>query len=152
MLGKLDQEEIEQLLRTSLVARIGCNDGEKTYVVPVSFVYEGNSLLCHSRDGLKISMMRRNPEVCIEIDDIRDYHHWRCIIAWGIYEELTEEKDQEYAQQFFSELMLRQKTADTAPSPEVQSDRARLDTPEYIPSIFYRIHLQKITGRYEQPL
>jgi len=150
MLGKLSPEEIDQMFRNNMIGRIGCNDGNITYVVPVSYLYDNNVLLCHSRDGMKIEMMRRNPEVCFEVDEIRDYNHWRCIIAWGVYEELTEEEDIEYARQFFTDYMLRMKTSETTSPPDQQQERFHDVKPDYLPAIYYRIHLRKVTGRFEQ--
>lgn len=151
MLGQLTPEEMEELLRSQMVGRIGCNDGNMTYVVPVSYLYDQGVLLCHSRDGLKIEMMRRNPNVCFEVDDIKGYDHWQSVICWGIYEELTEEEDIAYARQFFNDYMLEMKTEETAAPPHLQEERFRGAQPEYIPAIYYRIHLQKITGRFERP-
>jgi len=152
MLGQLDPDEIEELLRNNMIGRIGCSDEGLTYVVPVSYLYDNNTILCHSRDGMKIAMMRRNPNVCFEVDEIRDFNNWRSVIAWGVYEELTEDEDIEYAQQFFTDYMLQMKTEATAPPPHLQEDRFREQMPDYVPAIYYRIHLQKITGRYERPL
>jgi len=150
MLQELTNEEIGALLRNNEIGRIGCNDGEKTYVVPISYVFDNNSLLCHSRDGMKIEMMRRNPEVCFEVDEIRDYNNWSCVIAWGTYEELTDEKDIEYARKFFSEYMLKQQTSESALPPHTQEERYHDVKPDYVPAIYYRINLSKVTGRYER--
>lgn len=152
MLGQLSAEEMENMLQKNFIGRIGCNDGEKTYVVPVSYRYKNNTLLCHSRDGMKIEMMRRNPEVCFEVDEIKDYTHWRCIIAWGTYDEITEEKEIEQAQQYFVDYLLSLKTSETALPPDTQQDRYHSGKPEYSPAIYYRIHLKKITGRFEHSL
>ena len=152
MLGELTQEEIGEMLNNNSVGRIGCNDGDITYVVPVSYVLEQTGILCHSKDGMKIQMMRRNPEVCFEVDDIRDYTHWTSVIAWGTYEELTTDEDIAYARQFFSEYMLEQKTTETTLPPHTQEERYHDVKPEYIPAIYYRIRFHKATGRYEKAM
>ena len=97
-------------------------------------------------------MMRRNPEVCFEIDQVRDYSNWRCVIAWGTYQELTEDEDIEYARQFFSEYMLQLKTSESTSPPHLQEERFHHTKPDYVPAIYYRIHLHKITGRFERGL
>jgi len=150
MLGQLSPEEMEELLQKNMIGRLGCTDGQLVYVVPVSYLFDNNTLLCHSRDGLKIEMMRRNPNVCFEVDEIRDYNNWRSVIAWGVYEELTEEKDIEYARQFFTEYMLQMKTEEAAVPPHLQQERFHNTKPDYVPALYYRIHLSKITGRYER--
>lgn len=88
MLGDLRADEIEQLLSEECVARIGCHADGMTYVVPVTYCYDGEAIYAHSRDGLKLQMMRRNPDVCIEVDRMTDLSNWRSVIAWGRFEEL----------------------------------------------------------------
>ena len=88
MRGTLSPDEIEELLRTETVARLGCHAEGRTYVVPVTYVYDGTGLLIQSADGTKIRMMHRNPQVCVEIDRIDDLANWRSVIAWGHFAQL----------------------------------------------------------------
>lgn len=55
-------------------------------MVPITYAYDGESLLGHSADGLKLRMMRRNPVVCVEIDHMDDLANWRSVIAQGRFE------------------------------------------------------------------
>ena len=48
MIGKLNNEEIEEFLKENVLGRIGCHDKGKTYVVPVSYVYDGKYIIVHS--------------------------------------------------------------------------------------------------------
>ena len=41
MLGELNRSQIDEILESQAVGRIGCHAGGKTYVVPVTYVYEG---------------------------------------------------------------------------------------------------------------
>ena len=34
-------------------------------------------------------MMRANPFVCFEVEDIDDLANWHSVIAWGVFEELA---------------------------------------------------------------
>lgn len=88
MLGTLDHDQIDRVLQACAVGRIGVHSQGRTYVVPVSYVYDGDAIYGRSADGLKIRMMRANPEVCFEVDDIDDLANWRSVITWGTYEEL----------------------------------------------------------------
>lgn len=88
MLGTLDRDQIDRVLQACAVGRIGVHSQGRTYVVPVSYVYDGNAIYGRSADGLKIRMMRANPDVCFEVDDIDDMANWRSVIMWGTYEEL----------------------------------------------------------------
>lgn len=89
MLGQLTPEEIEALLQSQPVGRIGCFANGRSYVVPVSYAYDGRRIIGHSAAGLKIEMMRENPSVCFEVEDIEDLANWRSVVAWGTFSELS---------------------------------------------------------------
>ena len=64
-----DKKEIEQIFEDAQVCRLGMFDGEKTYIVPLSFGYEKDTLYFHSAlTGRKIDILKKNPNVCFEID------------------------------------------------------------------------------------
>ena len=48
MLGELTEKEIEEVLTTNVVGRIGCSSGQRIYVVPVTYVYDGESVIGHT--------------------------------------------------------------------------------------------------------
>lgn len=152
MLGILNENEIAEVLQNNIVCRIGCNDGERTYVVPVSYVFMGDHILCHSYQGMKIEMMRAAPAVCFEVDEIRDYSNWRCVIVWGLYEELSDEKDIAEARQYFSDEMLEMKVSETALPPESLPDRWHNRAPGQRVSIYYRIRFTEVSGRFERAM
>ena len=58
MLGELTAAQIEDLLRTEVIARLGCISDGRVYVVPVSYVYDGTYVWGHGMDGAKLSAMR----------------------------------------------------------------------------------------------
>lgn len=87
MLGELTDEQIEHVLRTEVVARLGCLDGGRIYVVPVCYVYDGTHLYGHSMDGAKLRAMRANPGVCVEVEHVDDLSNWQSVVGWGRFEE-----------------------------------------------------------------
>ncbi|MCE9579081.1 MAG: pyridoxamine 5'-phosphate oxidase family protein [Deltaproteobacteria bacterium] len=88
MLGELSAEQIEDVLRTGMVGRIGLHADGRTYVVPVTYVYDGAAVIGHTGVGLKVRMARANPAVCFEVDAFENMANWRSVIAWGRFEEL----------------------------------------------------------------
>ena len=61
--------EIEEILRKALVCRLGLTDGNRPYIVPLSFGFINNNLYFHSApEGKKIEMLRKNSKVCFEFD------------------------------------------------------------------------------------
>jgi nitroimidazol reductase NimA-like FMN-containing flavoprotein (pyridoxamine 5'-phosphate oxidase superfamily) len=64
-----DRNIIDSVLRKSLVCRIAMYDGEMPYVVPLSFGYDGKNIYLHSaKDGRKIDILKRNPNLCFEFE------------------------------------------------------------------------------------
>lgn len=95
MLGELDKAEIERILQTQQIGRLGVTDGERVYIFPVCYGYDGASLYLVSRLGLKVQLMRVHPEVCLEVELIESPAHWRTVMVHGRFEEvaLPEERD-----------------------------------------------------------
>lgn len=61
--------EIDAILSRAPVCRLGLSVGDRPYVVPLAFGYEGGSLYFHSSPkGMKMEMITRNPRVCFEVD------------------------------------------------------------------------------------
>src|SRR5436190_15863018 len=90
MLGTLTLLQIEEVIKGQIVGRIGCHADGLTYVVPVSYAYDGDYIYSRTFEGMKINMMRRNPDVCFEAEDTKSLSKWRSVVAWGSYEELPE--------------------------------------------------------------
>ncbi|MCF6405313.1 pyridoxamine 5'-phosphate oxidase family protein [Chitinophaga filiformis] len=153
MLGTLSQREIDELLSRNVTGRIGCHDGDRVYVVPVSYAYNEKYIIVHSREGLKISMMRRNPKVCFEVDEIYDAGNWKSVIAQGSYEEITDERERYYAMKFLVSRLKHLKVSETARLPQVAHESAGdEDVPVELRPVIYRIRLDELTGRYESSI
>jgi nitroimidazol reductase NimA-like FMN-containing flavoprotein (pyridoxamine 5'-phosphate oxidase superfamily) len=88
MIGELTPEQINAVLFNEVVGRIACSSEGRIYIVPITYVFDGDAVYGHSAEGLKIRMMRANPHVCFEVDQRENLANWRSVIAWGVYEEL----------------------------------------------------------------
>ena len=89
MIEELDRAQIDDLLGTLVVGRIGCHADGVTYVVPVIYAYDGEAFYVYTVEGRKVRMMRANPEICFEVDEYEG-GSWRSAIVQGRYEELDE--------------------------------------------------------------
>jgi nitroimidazol reductase NimA-like FMN-containing flavoprotein (pyridoxamine 5'-phosphate oxidase superfamily) len=143
MLGELTASEVEQLLIEQVVARIGCHAEGTTYVVPITYVYHDGNIIGHSTDGLKLRMMRANPDVCVEIDQMSDLGNWRSVIAWGRFEELSAE--QALAARHTLTHRLQPLIAIGSRPPT-----HGMEPKQVIGAIVYRITLHRKTGRFER--
>jgi nitroimidazol reductase NimA-like FMN-containing flavoprotein (pyridoxamine 5'-phosphate oxidase superfamily) len=88
----LTRAEIDELLGTQLVGRIGCHAEGRLYVVPVIYTYDNGAIYVVSVEGQKTKMMRANPVVCFEVDEYEEATgSWRSAIVDGRFEELEGE-------------------------------------------------------------
>ena len=142
-------KQIEKVLKENVLGRIGCSAGKKTYVVPVNYVYDGKFIIAHSVMGLKIEMMRKNPQVCFEVDEMKSFTNWKSVIAWGEYQELTDERDRYYAMKLFVDRMMHMKISEAAIPPEITEKKVNPGLPGSIKPIVYRIVITEKTGRFE---
>jgi nitroimidazol reductase NimA-like FMN-containing flavoprotein (pyridoxamine 5'-phosphate oxidase superfamily) len=150
MIRQLSSAEIDDLLRKQIVGRIGCTYENVVYIIPMSYAFDGEYVYCHSYEGKKIEMMRKNPKVCFQVDEMKDMGNWKSVIAWGNFEELTDKKEKTEALKI---LLLR-------PLPFISSITTHLGktwpfsdrTPDElneIPGIVFRILIKEKTGKYE---
>jgi hypothetical protein len=120
-----NQKILEELLGSAPVCRLGlaplpgAPGSEEAhmgfpFVVPVHFVHREGRIFIHSaRAGRKIEMLRRNPRVCVEIDELLglkpaekacDYGtRFRSLIAFGRARILEEAADKRRALELFME-------------------------------------------------
>lgn len=65
----MDQKEIESIILKSKVCRLGLVDGNRPYVVPMSFGYRENALYFHTgKKGKKMEILQKNNRVCFEME------------------------------------------------------------------------------------
>ena len=98
-----DRAEIESILQEAMVCRIGLADDDGPYVVPVCFGYEDGSVYIHSApessknlsgsspvsslaefNGKKITMIRKNPRCCFEVDTCGQVIRGDRPCSWGM--------------------------------------------------------------------
>jgi L-amino acid N-acyltransferase YncA/nitroimidazol reductase NimA-like FMN-containing flavoprotein (pyridoxamine 5'-phosphate oxidase superfamily) len=64
-----ERSELDGVIRACTVCRLGLVDGDRPYVVPMSFGYDGRCVYLHcAQDGRKIDILRRNNHVCAVFD------------------------------------------------------------------------------------
>jgi nitroimidazol reductase NimA-like FMN-containing flavoprotein (pyridoxamine 5'-phosphate oxidase superfamily) len=149
MIGTLNNQQIERVLRSEVIGRIGCCSGDEMYVVPVSYVFHEGYIYAHSKEGLKIQMMRKNAKVCFEVDSIDDMTNWRSVIIFGMYEELRDHASQETALQ-----IIREGLAPFVISDSVHTSKGNSRPPEVLEKavkpVVYRIKIMRSSGRFEK--
>lgn len=147
MFKDLNNKQIEKVISENIIGRLGCHADGEIYVVPISYAYDSKYIYFRSFEGLKLSMMRKNPKVCLQIDTIKDLANWESVIVWGTFEELTNEEGRSLA---LDKLMSRSipkiagemmKFSAEWPFPAANYDQ--------VEGVVYRIRITKKSGRKE---
>ncbi len=64
-----DIATIEDIIHKAQVCRLALSENGRPYIVPLCFGYKDNNLYFHStREGKKLDILRKNNNVCFEID------------------------------------------------------------------------------------
>jgi uncharacterized protein len=150
MLGELNHTEIEALLHSQHLGKLGVTDGNMVYIVPVNYVYDGTYVIGHSTEGMKIRMMRQKPDVCFLVENILEMNQWETAIVWGRFEEITDEEEKQKAMELLWTKMLKLKVGATAIPPHASAERPRERQAGYTSVVIWRIALNKKTGRFER--
>jgi nitroimidazol reductase NimA-like FMN-containing flavoprotein (pyridoxamine 5'-phosphate oxidase superfamily) len=148
MFGKLNNEEIEHLIHRQFAGRLGCHAENVTYIVPISYAYDGEYIYGHTFEGMKVKMMRKNPNICFQVDDMHNMANWQSVIAWGSFEELKSSAERDFGIDVLMNRALpfnHSVTMQLSPQwPFPVRDRSAID------GIIFRIRLTDKTGRFEK--
>jgi nitroimidazol reductase NimA-like FMN-containing flavoprotein (pyridoxamine 5'-phosphate oxidase superfamily) len=147
MLGVLNQEQIDFVLRSQMIGHIGCYDEGKVYVVPVTYVYDGEYIYGHTKKGMKVEMMRNNPRICFQVETIQNLANWQSVIIQGEFEELSGEESRQ-AERLLLNRVLPFQISETLPSGSI--DIHQLASVKQPVLVTYRIRILEKTGRYEK--
>lgn len=148
MFGELKDEAIKEMLSTQFIGRIGCHANGKTYVVPISYAFDGTYIYCHTQEGMKLNMMRENPDICFEVDAMENKTIWKSIIAWGRFEEITDMHERGNSLKILLDRAY----------PFIISKKMQLgahwpfppDDLNNIKGVVFRINVVEMTGRFEE--
>ena len=91
---EMTSKEIEQFLACARVDRLGMCLESGPYVVPVGYGYADGKIFFHTcNKGLKMDAIRRNANVCFEVDEsLSDASMFKSVIVFGTAE-IIEDKE-----------------------------------------------------------
>ena len=141
MIKRISSDEARALLGENRVGRLGCVVDDGPYVVPVSYIFHDDSIYIHSLAGRKTRALAANPRACLQVDEIKDEVHWRSVIAFGRYEEVTNEQERNWALRRLHSRFPQLTPVESVPVHDGQSS-----------VIVFRIRVEEITGVGEVPL
>ena len=132
-------DEIRETLKRLNYAHLACCKDNLPYVVPVHYAYDGDYIFIYTTEGKKARILRANPELCLQAEDVIDNENWVSVIAFGQAEQLTDEDDRSAAVNMILEINPR-----LTPAVSIRwMDSWVRENVEVI----YRVRPRKMTGR-----
>lgn len=138
---EMSETECRAFLTRAQVGRLACALDDQPYVVPVSLVYEENFLYSFSTIGRKVQWMRKNPKVCVQLDELSAQSHWTSVIVTGLYQELREPQFE--TERAHARKLLDRKSRwwlNALAERDLKSNDALIDP------LFFRIQIQSLSG------
>lgn len=132
----------------AMYVHLACHADGRTYVVPISFARIADQIYGITTEGLKIDMMRKHPDVCVQVESIRSLTDWRTAILWGKFKELEGSERSaaagllvdRYGTEFYDQSLSSRFAASVTPP--------RLDG-QHKHFIVYAISVSEMSGRTE---
>lgn len=148
MIGILSDVEMDNLLHSQLIGRLACIQGDEPYIVPMAFAYEGNQIFCQTTPGLKLNMLRLNPKVCFEVDQLTDLRNWKSVILFGTFREIQEMQMTPSRQWLYDRIFpMSTPSASYGYGHAVDAD---ISDENRLKPILFAIDIHRMTGRFEK--
>jgi nitroimidazol reductase NimA-like FMN-containing flavoprotein (pyridoxamine 5'-phosphate oxidase superfamily) len=148
MLGELNEMEIKNILSSQVVGRLACCHGKQPYIVPLTYTYDGEYIYGQTNEGSKLKILRKNPNICFEVDVMLDMKNWKSVLVYGKFEELDDKASAE-ARHILFDRVFPLLTSDTIHAHEHETT-ALVDDSNRVKYVMYKINIQKMTGRFER--
>jgi hypothetical protein len=136
---EMNDDESRETLKRLNYAHLGCSKDDRPYVVPVHYAYDGEHIFIYTTEGKKAEMLRANPELCLQAEEVTDKENWVSVIAFGRAEQLADEDERSAALDKILEVNPRL-------TPAVSIRWMDSWVRENI-EVIYRVRPRKITGR-----
>ena len=97
---EMSSERIKELLKRSTYGHLGMARGAYPYVVPINYAFNDPYIYIYTTEGKKTEIITDNPEVCLQVEDIRNDKDWQSVIVIGEAVQITDQAERELALKF----------------------------------------------------
>jgi uncharacterized protein len=82
-----DAEIIEVITRLDY-GHLACCRDDLPYVIPVHFAYDAGHIYLYTTEGKKADIIRANPNICLQAEEVTDNFHWQSVIVDGVAKQI----------------------------------------------------------------
>jgi nitroimidazol reductase NimA-like FMN-containing flavoprotein (pyridoxamine 5'-phosphate oxidase superfamily) len=147
MIKTLNETERNILLETNYIGHLAYVYRTRPFIAPITYFFdkERNVIIGYSSEGHKITAMRKEKEVAMEVSEIDSVNDWNTIVVHGTYEELEGSNAKAYLHDFslgVKDLIIRKEQRKLDFINQFSSKIYGDDLP-----IVFLIKIEEITGR-----
>lgn len=88
---EMRESEAREVLGQLNYAHLAVAKDNIPYVVPVHYAFDGQDLFIYTTEGKKADIIRVNPEICLQAEEVEDNENWKSVIVSGTAEQITDE-------------------------------------------------------------
>jgi nitroimidazol reductase NimA-like FMN-containing flavoprotein (pyridoxamine 5'-phosphate oxidase superfamily) len=136
---ELSNAEIDVVLSRVGFGHLACCRGDKPYVVPVHYAATEGAIYVYTTEGKKADIINENPNICLQIEEVRDNRHWQSVIVDGVAARVGPGEERDRALQL---IVARNPTLTPAVSIHWMDDWVRENI-----EVIYRIDIESTSGR-----
>lgn len=140
MLYPLTPRVTDHVLGSQLLGHLGCTANGQVLVWPVTYLYDGQAIYGHIQEGELTQLLRQNPAVCFEADEVISPFDWRSVLVQGVYEELQGEE----------RLYIEQRLGPARNAPVYTQTTPDMGSGRQAKTVVYRIRIRNKTGYHQQ--
>jgi uncharacterized protein len=101
---EMSNGDIKEVLKRVGYGHLGMVRGTHPYIVPIHYAYEDPYIYIYTTEGKKTEIIKDNPEVCLQVEDVRDNQDWQSVIVTGEAVRITDTEEREHALKFILAL------------------------------------------------
>lgn len=94
---EMSDGEIDDILGRVGYGHLACSRNDLPYVVPIHYVYDKPNIYVYSTEGKKWEIIRSNPKICLQVEEVIDETNWRSVIVTGDAEQIVDRNEREKA-------------------------------------------------------
>lgn len=147
MIRTLNKTERLNLLASNYVGNLSYIYRNRPYIAPITYFFnkDTNEIIGYSAEGHKVKAMRKNNNVCINVNEVESVNSWKSVLAQGVFTELTGSEAKAKLHQFslgVKDLIITKEHRKLDFISEFSSKIYKDDLP-----VIFIIKVEEITGR-----
>lgn len=142
--------ETEELLQKKFYGHLGCASAKEIYVVPITYVYVNGTVYGYTHEGKKMELIRANPRVCLQVEEVQSGHKWKSAICNGTCTAVSDPSEIQKARLLMAEKFAKIREHEVYDPYFLLIEELNMHSEKEPASILYKIQLEEVTGKKEE--